>query len=489
MVTYQPGKSNRADYLSRHPSKTTYQYEPTAEEHVNFIINNAVPKSLTTSEIQIATKNDALLQSCIKAVTTNTWKTITAEADAHLKADLASVYHVRDELSVNDTHDIILRDHRIVIPKSLQQRVIDLAHEGHQGIVKTKQLLRQKVWFPGIDRMVEHTISQCLPCQATTVETSTSEPLRMSALPTAPWSHVSIDFKDLPTGDYLLVVIDDYSRYPEIEIVSSTSAKSVIPKLDRIFATFGCPQVVRTDNGPPFQSAEFAAFAKYIGFTHRKVTPFWPQANGEVERMMRNLKKVYRTAKAENRSWKQAMYAYLRNYRSTPHSTTGVSPASLLFKHTFRTRLPELAPTPTNPDLVAKDSNMKECMKTNADNNRAMRKYKIKVGDVVLVKQTGIVSNSMTPYQLQPLKVTMVKGSMITATRDDNTTITRNASFFKRLKQYPHMDATPPPDYDPNDSETEQPIANPEVPPEPPRRNPPRDHRLPEHLRDFVLGN
>ena len=59
-------------------------------------------------------------------------------------------------------------------------------------------------------------------------------------------------------GHYVLVIIDDHSRFPEIEVVHSTSAKAVTSKLDRIFATCGVPQVVKSDSGPPFNGGEFA---------------------------------------------------------------------------------------------------------------------------------------------------------------------------------------------------------------------------------------
>ena len=65
-----------------------------------------------------------------------------------------------------------------------------------------------------------------------------------------PGNKLALTFvKSLDTMSF--VVIDDYSRFPEIKIVHSTSAKAVIPKLDRIFAAYGEPQVVRSDNGPP----------------------------------------------------------------------------------------------------------------------------------------------------------------------------------------------------------------------------------------------
>ena len=77
----------------------------------------------------------------------------------------------------------------------------------------------------------------------------------------------------------------------------------MIPKLDRIFAAYGVPQVVKSDNGPRFNGGEFAQFAKYLGFKHRKASPLWPEANGEVERFMKTFRKVLRTTA----HWKQDM--------------------------------------------------------------------------------------------------------------------------------------------------------------------------------------
>jgi transposase InsO family protein len=101
-----------------------------------------------------------------------------------------------------------------------------------------------------------------------------------SKLPEKPWSHVSADFYGpLPTGEYLLVLMDDYSRFPIVEITTSISAKAIIPKLDKIFSMFGIPDEFKTDNGPPFQSFEFEQFANYLGFHHRRKTPLWPKAH------------------------------------------------------------------------------------------------------------------------------------------------------------------------------------------------------------------
>ena len=142
----------------------------------------------------------------------------------------------------------------------------------------------------------------------------------MTQLPCGTWHQVSVDFCEV-AGLYVLVVINDYPRFPDIEIVHSTAAKAVIPKLDRTFAAYVVPEVVKTDHGPSLNGHEFAQFDDYRGFVFRKVAPLWPEANGKVERFMRSFGKVLRTTT----NWKQQMYLFLRTYCATPHSTTGVA--------------------------------------------------------------------------------------------------------------------------------------------------------------------
>ena len=180
---------------------------------------------------------------------------------------------------------MILRGDRIVVPLLLGNRILKVAHEGHLGIVNTKRFLRSKVWFPNMDILAENEIKHCLPCQAT-VYKHEREPYRMSELPNGPWEQIKIDlwtYGPLPSGEYLLSVVGEYSRWVEIDIVKSTSAGSTNPKLDRIFATYGIPYRMTTDNGPPFNGKDITDFAKYLDVHHRRITLYWPRSNSNVE--------------------------------------------------------------------------------------------------------------------------------------------------------------------------------------------------------------
>eukprot|EP00112_Aurelia_sp_Birch-Aquarium-sp1_P025425 Seg843.11 transcript_id=Seg843.11/GoldUCD/mRNA.D3Y31 product="putative protein K02A2.6" protein_id=Seg843.11/GoldUCD/D3Y31 len=214
----------------------------------------------------------------------------------------------------------------------------------------------------------------------------------MTDLPPEVWHTVNIDFcGPFPGGEYLLVVIDAYSRFSEVEIVSSTSSKVTIPKLERIFATHGLSQFVKSDNGPPFPGHEFYQFMKELGATHKPSSPLRPQGNAEVERFMQPLEKAIRTANLEGKDWKRAIFKFLLNYRATPHFTTGHSPATLLFNRNIRTKLPH--PVKENKsnfhqELKEKDSIAKAKMKDRADEKSRAKNSEIVVGDTVLVRQT-----------------------------------------------------------------------------------------------------
>ena len=112
----------------------------------------------------------------------------------------------------------MLRRARIVILRSLRQKCVLLAHEGHLGIVGTKQRLRTKVSWPTSDKDAEILLKKCHRCQITSA-LSNPEPIKPTSLPTWPWQDLAIDvLGPLSSGQYLFLVVDNFSRYYEIEI-------------------------------------------------------------------------------------------------------------------------------------------------------------------------------------------------------------------------------------------------------------------------------
>ena len=148
---------------------------------------------MTLEEVRLATQHDATLQGVIRAIETNVWHN-TVEHPVNKKS-FDAYKKMEEELSVN-FEGVILRQRRIVVSETLHKREIQLAHEGHQGLTKTKALVREKIWFPGINKMVEDLIGFCLPCQVATPKLQ-REPFKMFDLPKAAWTEVSVDFAQL----------------------------------------------------------------------------------------------------------------------------------------------------------------------------------------------------------------------------------------------------------------------------------------------------
>ena len=144
-VIHTKGTDNPSDFLSRRGRNEASEKEenPLAEDYVNFLSSHAVPKAMTLEEVRTATSTDSTLQYVARAIRENNWSQTIPE-DVR-KDEVRKFEKVRGELTVNADADILLRGSRIVIPLLLRQRVIPLAHEGHQGLVKTKKLLREKV--------------------------------------------------------------------------------------------------------------------------------------------------------------------------------------------------------------------------------------------------------------------------------------------------------------------------------------------------------
>ena len=192
-LKHEAGKDNPTNYMSRHTSgtpTTTEQKEHKEAElvdtHVNVIIRDDLPAAVTLEQMRAATAKDPQLQVLTTAVQRG-YMHITE------KVMLKPYRDVFSELSV--VQGLILGGSKLVVLQELRAQVINLAHEGHQGIVRTKQFLRATTWFPGMDKLVEEEIAHCLPCQVT-VKSPQQEPLKPTKLPVEPGMFLQPTYMD-----------------------------------------------------------------------------------------------------------------------------------------------------------------------------------------------------------------------------------------------------------------------------------------------------
>ena len=268
----------------------------------------------------------------------------------------------------------------------------------------------------------------------------------------------------LPSGDHLLVVVDYYSRYMEVEVLRSTTADKVIASLRKIFLTHGLPVSITTDNGPQFISEEFCKCVEEERIEHRRVTPLCPQANkanGEVERQNRSLLKRIKIAQIEKRNWKEELGSFLIMYRTTPHSTTGVSPAELLFRRKLRTRTPGIEEFPVEDQEVRdRDNEAKEKGKLYADEKRCARESDVKEGDTVLLGQER--KNKLTPtFRPEPYRVLDKSGNSVVVESPDGVQYKRNSTHVKKFLERSNvpeceMSSSPPISNSSNDHQAQR---------------------------------
>ena len=207
-VQYKPGSQNIADPLSRLVKPSDHSHSQThssAEQYIYFVTKSSVPSAMTMHELEEATDSDPELMALRHCIQTNKWEDCQNQA-------------LKDEFTCYDK--LVLQGSRIVVPKTLRQRVIEIAHEGHQGIVKTKERLRSKVWWPGMDRDTEKLIKACHECQIGSQPSP--EPLMRRKLPDGPGEDLAMDLGPLPPVQPILVVGDYYSRYLETAILRSS---------------------------------------------------------------------------------------------------------------------------------------------------------------------------------------------------------------------------------------------------------------------------
>uniref|UniRef100_A0A8C4ST07 Integrase catalytic domain-containing protein n=1 Tax=Erpetoichthys calabaricus TaxID=27687 RepID=A0A8C4ST07_ERPCA len=213
-------------------------------------------------------------------------------------------------------------------------------------------------------------------------QTQQKEPLISTPLPDRPWKRLAIDLCEYNKHTYL-VVSDYFSRFLEILHMPATTTSEIVLKLKALFARFGCPDEIVSDNGPRFVSAEFQEFAKEFDFLHITSSPHHAQGNGHAERGVQIAKKILQQ--------KDPLLA-LMSYRATPCITTGVSPAELLMGRKIKTTLPLLETLlqpqwPNLEDVRRKDSMEKQKQAFYFNRHNGARPLpSLRSGDAVLTK-------------------------------------------------------------------------------------------------------
>ena len=289
-IEYKKGTEHtNADGLSRLPLVVPDEGELDEVDLFNMSQVDVLP--VTCEQIGHYTKKDPTLSLVYEAIRRG-WTTDPGES-------LKPFYIRRDELTL--LQGCILWGIRVVIPKKLRGQVMEELHSGHLGVVKMKAVARSQVWWPGMDHDIEVLARECSGCHQV-MNNPAGAPLHPWEHATAPWQRIHVDFAGPFLGKMFIIIVDAYSKWPEILPMVSTSSESTIEVLRSLFAMYGVAEELVSDNGPQFTSDGFETFLKSNGIRHARSAPYHPATNGLAERMVQTFKQSMKAMKQESGS-------------------------------------------------------------------------------------------------------------------------------------------------------------------------------------------
>ena len=362
-IVHVPGKLlYTADALSRAPqthSEEDLRCSTCIEAHMAAILSQFPANEDRLDVYRKAQAEDPTLSEIISYCT-------NGRPEKHsVKGPMKHYWQARHDLTIGE--GLLLYQSRIVVPESLQHETLCKIHQGHQGIQRCRLRVTSSLWWPGVSTQMEELVKKCSTCMR--LSPPVREPMIPSPLPTYPWEKVATDLFEFQ-GQHYLLLVDYFSRYPEVIRLHSTTSASVISAMKSVFSRHGIPSTIVSDNGPQYDSAGMKAFASSYGFKHITSSPHYPQSNGQAERTVKTVKGLLQDS--------PDIFLSLLSYRATPLPWCGLSPGELLMGRRLRTDVPETKRllTPNWPHLkgfAEKDKEMKERQKETYDRQHRVR--------------------------------------------------------------------------------------------------------------------
>ena len=358
-----------ADGFSRLPLPDT----ECNEEDVAYVFNHSQIAMLPVdaAKLRKATRVDPVL-SKVLVHTKEGWPKQSTERNP----DLQPYFQWRHEITIEA--GCLLWGMCVIVPRAYQQAVLAELHTSHPGIVRMKSLAWTHTWWPSIDKHIEQMVHNCASCRSIRNAPPKAE-MHPWAWPDSPWRRIHVDFAGPFLGSYFMVIVDAHSKWLEVYPMKSITTSKTLEILRNLFAAYGLPYQIVSDNGPQFVSTEFETCMKTNGIKHIRVAPYHPSLNGEAECFVQTFKRAMKAVRNDEGTLQMKLAKFLLSYRSTPHCTTGVSPAELFLKRPVRTRLDLLRPTVESKVL------QKQADQKNTHDNHS-KSHSFNVGQSVLAR-------------------------------------------------------------------------------------------------------
>lgn len=324
-LRYLPGKKMYvADLLSRNYLPEKYSSEIDTDGRVH-CINRYNSELNKLYDIKKETENDIVLNK-VKTYLSEGWPDKN-----RLEANVIQYFGIRNDLIIDN--EILYFGNRIIVPHTLRKVMLNLLHESHQGITKTRLRAKLLFYWPGMMNEIEQLVGKCKVCEKFR-PANKKEPLLTHELPNLPYEKIAMDIMTFNNNDYL-VVIDYYSKWIDVCHLKSKTTNEIISHLKQLFSIHGIPKFIISDN-MPFGSFEFKEFARNWNFKNITSSPNYPKSNGEAEKAVHIAKQMLKKCCDKNEDLSIA----LLEYRCTPVPSLNATPSELLMSRLLRTKLP-----------------------------------------------------------------------------------------------------------------------------------------------------
>ncbi|XP_043232594.1 uncharacterized protein K02A2.6-like isoform X1 [Amphibalanus amphitrite] len=364
---------------------------------------------VTAAVVRLATERDATLSRVLQ-YTRDGWP----EDRSGESPELSAYRTKQGELSIQN--GCLLWGARVVIPVKLRERVLQMLHDGHMGESHTKGFARMYVWWPNLDFDITQMVKACVTCQQYRHQAPVT-PLSPWSLPSRPYERVHIDYCGPVEGKMLLIVVDAYTKWIDVHVTTRATTEVTMEELRKTFAYWGIPKFLVSDNAQCFVAPAFQSFCTQNGITHLRTAPLSPKSNGLAERAVQTVKQGLR--KQGNGTLHTKLARVLFTYRSSPHSTTGVTPAELMTGRRMRTRLDCMLPS-LQDRVVSSQWKMKERY------DRQAQRRTILPGMSVLVSQVSGLAGVGRTTRWLPGHCINISGLKLTVRLDDGRVLQRH---------------------------------------------------------------
>ncbi|XP_075774682.1 uncharacterized protein LOC142826318 [Pelodiscus sinensis] len=230
---------------------------------------------------------------------------------------------------------------QLLVPRRYRYPLMEVAHAnpwaGHLGQEKTVKRILQRFYWPGVYREVRDFCESCPQCQKAGPRNVPKAPLVPLPVVDVPFERIAMDVvgpldKSKAGHQYILVILDYATRYPEAVPLRNTYATTIATELMKLFSRVGLPREILTDQGTNFTSRVMSELCRLFQIKSIRTSVYHPQTDGLVERFNRTLKGMLRRfTEQDPRDWDTLLPALLFAVREAPQASTGFSPFELLY--------------------------------------------------------------------------------------------------------------------------------------------------------------